>query len=102
MSIAIVPVIVPSSGEGPIADISALVGPKTVTLTGRFTGTYTLLASHNNVNFVPALLFDTDGVEGVAVRDEFPGDRDLLIEPCGEVAARVVAGKAHRLVDRCA
>ena len=65
MSIAIVPVIVPSSGEGPIADISALVGPKTVTLTGRFTGTYTLLASHNNVNFVPALLFDTDGVEQI-------------------------------------
>ena len=65
MSIAIVPVIVPTSGEGPIADISALVGPKTVTLTGRFVGTYTLLASHNNVNFVPALLFDTDGVEQI-------------------------------------
>jgi len=65
MSIAIVPVLVPTSGEGPIADISALVGPKTVTLTGRFAGTYTLLASHNNVNFVPALLFNADGVEQV-------------------------------------
>ena len=65
MSIVVVPVIVPLSGEGPIADISQLVGPKTVTLTGRFKGSYTLLASHNNVNFVPVLLFDTGGVESV-------------------------------------
>ena len=65
MSIAIVSVIVPTSGEGPIADISALVGSKTVTLTGRFVGTYTLLASHNNTNFVPALLFNSNGVEQV-------------------------------------
>ena len=65
MSVAVVPIVVPVCGEGPIADISSLVGIKTVTLTGRFKGPYTLLASHNNVNFVPVLLFNTGGVESV-------------------------------------
>jgi hypothetical protein len=61
MSVAIVPVTVPPSGDGPAADVSALVGPKTVTLTGSFRGSYTLLASHDGVLFVPVLLFDSDG-----------------------------------------
>ena len=65
MSIAIVPVAVPSSGDGPIANISALVGSKTVTLTGFFQGAYTLLATHDNNIFVPVLLFNSDGHESI-------------------------------------
>ena len=65
MSIAIVPVVVPPSGDGPIANISALVGSKTVTLTGFFQGVYTLLASHNGANFVPVLIFNSDGSESI-------------------------------------
>jgi hypothetical protein len=65
MSIAIVPVTVPPFGDGPIADISALVGAKTVTLTGFFQGAYTLLASHDNNVFVPVLLFNSDGRESI-------------------------------------
>ena len=65
MPIAIVPVVVPPSGDGPVANISALVGKKTVTLTGFFQGVYTLLASHNNVNFVPVLIFNSDGQESI-------------------------------------
>lgn len=65
MSIAIVPVTVPSSGDGPIASIAALVGAKTVTLTGRFEGSYSLLASHNDANFVPVLAFNSDGLESI-------------------------------------
>ena len=65
MPIAIVPVAVPPSGDGPVANISALVGRKTVTLTGFFQGVYTLLASHNNANFVPVLIFNSDGRESI-------------------------------------
>lgn len=91
MSIAIVPVVVPPFGEGPIADISALVGPKTVTLTGRFVGAYTLLASHNNSNFVPVLLFDSDGVEQIrqTLPDAFTSVR--LRSNAGTLGAGVTA-----------
>lgn len=56
---------VPTSGEGALVDVSALVGPKTVVLTGRFRGIYDLLASHDDSHFVPVLQFDAGGVEGV-------------------------------------
>jgi len=36
MSISIVNVVVPSSGDGPIANIANLVGKKTVELSGTF------------------------------------------------------------------
>jgi hypothetical protein len=65
MSIASIPVVVPPSGDGPSANISALVGAKTVTLTGFFQGVYTLLASHNNTSFVPVLIFNSDGSESI-------------------------------------
>jgi hypothetical protein len=65
MPILTVTVTVPAAGDGPIASISALIGAKTVTFAGRFTGSYTLLASHDDVNFVPVLLFDADGIEGI-------------------------------------
>lgn len=65
MSLAIVPITVPASGEGPAANIAALVGPKTVTLTGRFSGSYTLLGTHNGANFVPVLVFNAGGVESI-------------------------------------
>ena len=65
MATSIVPVTVPASGDGPAADISSLVGAKTVTLTGTFLGTYTLLASHDGQTFVPVLTFNADGLEEV-------------------------------------
>jgi len=65
MAILTVPVVVPVAGDGPIASIAALINAKTVTFAGRFTGSYTLLGSHNDVDFVPVLLFDADGIEGI-------------------------------------
>jgi hypothetical protein len=65
MAILTIAVPVPVAGDGPIAPVSTLVGPKTVTFAGRFTGSYTLLGSHDDANFVPVLLFDADGIEGI-------------------------------------
>lgn len=65
MSLATVPVIVPPSGDGPIADVSALVGQKTVLLSGFFDGTYVLLGSDDDATFVPVLTFDSDGKESI-------------------------------------
>jgi hypothetical protein len=65
MSILTVNLVVPSSGDGPIVDISALIGQKTVTLTGLFAGSYTLLVSDDGTSFVPAAFFNSGGVEGI-------------------------------------
>lgn len=65
MSNAIVTIVVPSSGDGPIANISSLLGDKTVELSGFYTGSYTLLASHDNSTFVPVLLFNANGLESI-------------------------------------
>ena len=56
---------VPPGGDGPIVDISSLVGSKTVILTGFFSGSYTLLVSNDGVHYVPALLFNSDGHESI-------------------------------------
>lgn len=65
MSISIVNVTVPASGDGPIASIANLVGEKTVELSGRFVGRYVLLGSHNGADFVPVLIFDANGEESI-------------------------------------
>jgi hypothetical protein len=65
MAIGTVNVVVPSSGDGPIANIANLVSEKTVELSGRFDGRYILLGSHNGVNFVPVLIFDANGEESI-------------------------------------
>ena len=65
MSIATVSVTVPPTGDGPIANISALVGAKTVTLSGLFEGAYILLASHDDATFDPVLTFNSNGRESV-------------------------------------
>jgi hypothetical protein len=65
MPIATYVILVPPSGDGPIVDISAIVGSKTVILTGFFSGSYTLLASHDNSEFAPVLLFNADGRESI-------------------------------------
>lgn len=52
---------VPTTGLGPSVDVSALVGPKTVQLSGLFAGRYNLLASHDDVRFDPVLTFDAGG-----------------------------------------
>lgn len=65
MSTLTVTLVVPSSGDGPIASISDLVGQKTVALTGLFSGgSYILLGSDNGTSFVPIAQFDSGGVEG--------------------------------------
>jgi hypothetical protein len=66
MSIASAIVPVPVSGDGPVVDVSSLIGSKTFQLSGPFKGTYILLASHDDVKFVPVLTLDADGQEGVA------------------------------------
>jgi hypothetical protein len=65
MSISTINVVVPSSGDGPIANISSLVGDKTFELTGLFEGRYLLLGSHNGVNFTPILEFESNGEESI-------------------------------------
>jgi hypothetical protein len=65
MPIATYNVNVPPSGDGALVDISVIVGAKTVVLTGFFTGSYTLLASHDNGEFVPVLLFNAGGQESI-------------------------------------
>jgi len=63
MAIGIVTVSVPTSGTGSAADISALVGKKTVELSGTFNGKYVLEGRHVGNTYVPILIFDANGVE---------------------------------------
>ena len=65
MSIPVVNVVVPSTGDGPIADISGLVGAKTVQLSGTFRGRYVLLGSQDGSHFVPVANFDSNGAESI-------------------------------------
>jgi hypothetical protein len=103
MSISTVSVPVPLSGEGALVDVSALVGAKTVVLTGRFKGIYELLASQDDSHFVPVLLFDAGGVEvirqtiagsfkSVRARAATPGTIPLGVVTC-EVSAIAAAGE---------
>jgi hypothetical protein len=105
MSILSVSVPVPLSGEGALVDISSLVGPKTVTLTGRFRGIYELLASQDDSHFVPVLQFDAGGVEGirqtvsgslksVRLRAATPSTAPMGTVTC-EVAAVTAAGENY-------
>jgi hypothetical protein len=71
MAIGIVNVVVPLSGDGAVVDISALVGEKTVVLSGTFRGRYILLGSHDDAHFVPVLIFDADGSE--SIKKTLPG-----------------------------
>ena len=63
MSISIVNVPVPTSGDGPIVSVADLVGEKTVELSGTFRGKYLILGTQNGAMFVPVALFDSDGKE---------------------------------------
>ena len=65
MSVATVVIPVPASGDGLAVSVAALLGSKTVVLTGQFEGTYVLLASHDGVTYVPAMTFNSGGPEGV-------------------------------------
>ena len=65
MSVATVVVPVPASGDGLAVSVAALLGSKTVVLTGQFEGTYVLLASHDGATYVPAITFNSGGPEGV-------------------------------------
>lgn len=65
MSINIVNVVVPLSGDGPPASIGGLVGEKTVELSGRFVGRYILLGSQNDFDYVPVAIFDANGEESI-------------------------------------
>jgi hypothetical protein len=63
MAIATLSIPVPSSGNGAFVDTSSLVGAKTVTLSGKFVGTYTLMGSHDSANFFPLLTFNSEAGE---------------------------------------
>jgi hypothetical protein len=62
---------VPQSGLGASVDVSSMVGPKTVFLTGRFKGAYVLYGSQDGTHFAPLFQFDAGGVEGI--RQTFKG-----------------------------
>jgi len=66
MSITIVNIPVPSSGDGPAADVSSLLGEKTVQLAGSFRGSYVLLGSQDNLDYVPILSFDAGSLAGIS------------------------------------
>lgn len=65
MATSILSIPVPSFGDGPIVDVSSLVGEKTVSVTGSFRGQYVLLGSHDKVHFIPLLAFDAGGGDGI-------------------------------------
>ena len=67
MSIGIVNVVVPVSGDGPIASVANLIGKKTVELSGTFKGRYILLGTQNDVDFVPVAIFDANGEESIRI-----------------------------------
>ena len=67
MSISIVNIVVPTSGDGPITSIANLVGEKTVVLSGTFSGRYVLLGSQDDAHFVPVAFFNSDGRESIEV-----------------------------------
>jgi len=43
---------VPFSGDGPVVDVSSLIGPKTVQLSGTYVGYYDVLGSQDGQTFV--------------------------------------------------
>jgi len=59
----IIPLNVPVSdgADGGATDVSGVVGLKSVELSGVFEGTYTILGSHNGVNYVPLVVFQGGG-----------------------------------------
>ena len=65
MSNATVQVPVPATGTGAAADVSHLVGPKTVQLSGTFEGSYDLLATQDGSSYDPVLKLDTGKPEGL-------------------------------------
>ena len=65
MPTANVAILVPVSGFGPAVDVSALVGEKTVILSGRYQGAYVLYGSHDGSNFAPLLIFNAGGIESI-------------------------------------
>jgi hypothetical protein len=67
MSIGIVNVVVPVSGDGPIASVANLIGKKTVELSGTFKGRYILLGTQNDADFVPVAIFDANGEESIKI-----------------------------------
>ena len=71
MSTQTVIIPVPSSGGGSSVDVSALVGEKTVILSGRYQGAYVLYGSHDGSHFAPLLIFNAGGIE--SIRQTFSG-----------------------------
>jgi hypothetical protein len=67
--VGIVSIPVPGSdGEGAPVDVSAYKGPKTFELSGNYTGVYTILGSHDGINYGPLLIFNAGqfGQQGLA------------------------------------
>jgi len=48
-----------TNGEGALTDVSALVGEKSVEVTGIYSGRFIVLGSHDGTRFVPVLVFDS-------------------------------------------
>jgi hypothetical protein len=57
----VLPLDVPSSDNstGPAVDTSAMEADKTIEITGNYTGTYTVLGSHDGVLYSPIATFDS-------------------------------------------
>ncbi len=47
-----------SNGDGPAVDLGTLIGERTFTCEGAYTGRYSLMGSMDGLSFVPFMLFD--------------------------------------------
>jgi len=98
MSNATVQVPVPATGTGAAADVSHLVGPKTVQLSGTFEGSYDLLATQDGITYDPIVSFNTGDPEGLkqTVSGAFSAFklRNVNATPATVVACEVTAQSA--------
>jgi len=95
---ATVSIVVPASGLGPVSSAADLVGEKTVQLSGTFEGSYDLLASQDDLTFVPIVSFSTGDPEGLkqTVSGAFKSFRlrNVSATPLTAVACEVTAVSA--------
>jgi hypothetical protein len=96
MAIASVNIPVPLNGDGPVINISNLVGQKTVELTGNFQGQYQLLGGHAADKLVPVVQFDAGGPEGIKQTlneaYQFVAVRSIATPAAGNTITMSVAG----------
>lgn len=84
-----------ASGDGPSLDVSGLVADKTIYLAGNFNGTYIILGSQDDVEFVPIASF-TGGTGPQSIRTDIKATlRTMRVRRQADVSVTInVAGQA--------